>query len=114
MAEQSATSANAPAHSPALTHQSDHYPARFTRRVPLRVKLLKTVTADPMPYPLCLDQESLALVVGQEVDVWVNSHGAVSACMPEGKNLGLKPDEFEVIAWHPVRDTSRLGTNGGW
>lgn len=89
-----------PADSSALTHQSELYPARFGGRVPLRVRLTKTVTADVMPYPLCLTQEQLAFLIGQEVPVWVNSHGAVAGIDAHGRCLGLKPDEFEVVQFH--------------
>ena len=33
-------------------------------------------------------------------EVHVNSHGAISARLSNGKNLGLKPYEFEIIEWH--------------
>jgi len=36
---------------------------------------------------------------GQEYHVLVNQNGAVTAITPEGE-LGLKPNEFEVTAWH--------------
>ena len=89
-----------PADSPALKHRSEIYPDRYGDRVPLRVRLTKTVTADVMPYPLCLTQEHLAFVVGQEVPVWVNSHGAVAGIDAHGRCLGLRPDEFEVVQYH--------------
>lgn len=93
-------SVKTPADSPALTRQSELYPSRYEGRVPSRVRLTKTVTADVMPYPLCLTQEHLAFVVGQEVPVWVNSHGAVAGIDSHGRCLGLKPDEFEVVTYH--------------
>lgn len=89
-----------PSDSPALRTQSELYPKRYAGRVPLRVRLTKTVTADVMPYPLCLSQDHLALVIGQEVPVWVNSHGAVTGIDSVGRGLGLKPDEFEVVKFH--------------
>jgi hypothetical protein len=89
-----------PEESPALSKQSELYPQRYEGRVPLRVRLTKTVTADVMPYPLCLTQDHLAMVIGQEVSVWVNSHGAVAGIDAEGRCLGLKPDEFEVVQFH--------------
>lgn len=89
-----------PTDSPALHAQSEHYPERYAGRVPLRVRLTKTVTADVMPYPLCLSQDHLAFVVGQEVPVWVNSHGAVAGIDGAGRCLGLKPHEFEVVQYH--------------
>lgn len=89
-----------PADSPALTSLSEIYPTRYEGRVPLRVRITKTVTADVMPYPLCLTQDCRAFVIGQEVPVWVNRHGAVAGIFPDGEMLGLKPDEFEVTNFH--------------
>ena len=34
-----------------------------------------------------------------------NKHGAVSAIMPNGKTLGLYPDEYEVVEWLPRSET---------
>jgi len=81
--------------SPALTKQSEHYPERFKGKVPYKVRMLKTVTSD-LPF---IVKPILWAYEGETYDVWVNSHGAVSAFLPEDL-LGLKPDEFEVIEWH--------------
>lgn len=81
--------------SPALQHRSKHYPERYNGRVPKRVRIDQTVKSD-----------QLAALFGQamiahpgEYDAWVNSHGAVAIILPNG-NLGVKPDEFEVVEWH--------------
>lgn len=84
--------------SPALAFQSEHYPAAWHGKVPKRVLMAKTVRPDfpanlTWPSDSCCDE-------GQEYEVLVNSHGAVSARLENGKNLGLKPYEFEVVEWH--------------
>ena len=85
---------------PALHKRSNSYP--FGDRVPCTVRMLKTVTADPMPIigfayikgdiPVCREN--------QIFPAWTNSHGAVAAVLPNGKHLGLRPAEFEVDTWH--------------
>lgn len=82
--------------SPALQFQSEHYPASWHGKVPKRVRMAKTVRPD---IPI---SESLGIAAKRqkEYEVWVNSHGAVSAICENGKRLGLRPYEFEVIEWH--------------
>jgi hypothetical protein len=85
---------------PALHKRSKSYP--FGERVPRTVRMLKTVTADPMP---CIGFAYIkgdvpVATVGQSYLVWTNSHGAVAAVLPNGKHLGLRPAEFEVDTWH--------------
>lgn len=87
---------------PALHKRSNSYP--FGDRVPRTVRMLKTVTADPMP---CIDLAYIkgdmpVATVGQSYPVWTNSHGAVAAVMLDGKHLGLRPAEFEVDTWHDL------------
>lgn len=87
---------------PALYKRSNSYP--FGERVPRTVRMLKTVTADPMPVigfayiqgdiPICPEN--------QIFPAWTNSHGAVAAVLPNGKHLGLRPAEFEVDTWHEL------------
>lgn len=38
----------------------------------------------------------------EEYECWTNSHGAVSGICANGRQLGVKPDEFEVVAWYRV------------
>lgn len=92
--------------SPALKWQSDRkgrfaYPANFRGRVPLKVKLAKTVTPDLMEFApiLGIKKDTIALKDG-EYYVWVNSYGAVSAILENGEHLGLLPSEFDVTEWH--------------
>lgn len=74
------------------------WPARFGDKVPLKVLMKETVTSDiPMVLP---SVPGLLCIQGNEYHVWVNSYGAVSAILPNGKLLGLKPREFEVTEWH--------------
>jgi hypothetical protein len=39
------------------------------------------------------------LRAGEEYECWTNSHGAVTGICANGQRLGVKPDEFEVVAW---------------
>jgi hypothetical protein len=83
-----------PDDSPALKHQSPHYPKRWGGKVPRRVLMTKTARSDiPLPRPL-------VATAGKEYDCWVNSHGAVAVIVGPYDSLGVKPDEFEVVAWH--------------
>jgi hypothetical protein len=85
--------------SPALAWQSDkpnfEYPANFRGRIPLKVKLAKTVTPD-IPFVL----SGTIAIKDEEYFVYVNSYGAVSAILPNGEKLGLRPAEFDVTEWH--------------
>ena len=64
---------------------------------PLWVVMLTQVRPDfwtePGPIPVCN--------IGQQYKVRCNRLGAVTAITSYGE-LGLKPDEFEVIAWEPL------------
>jgi hypothetical protein len=92
--------------SPALKWQSNRkgrsaYPANYRGKVPLKVKLAKTVKPDLMEFApiLGITKDTIALK-DNEYYVWVNSYGAVSAILKNGKHLGLIPSEFDVVAWH--------------
>jgi hypothetical protein len=74
------------------------YPERWQRKVPLKVKMNYTVVPD-LPF-LMPTADGTICIGGNEYYVWVNSYGAVSAILPNGERLGLKPDEFEVIEFH--------------
>lgn len=86
---------------PALHFQSEDYPKRFSRKVPKRVRMETTVFPD---FPICLLENYRGMVAkrGEEYPCCTNSHGAVSAVLPDGRELGLKPDEFIVIEWYGV------------
>ncbi|WP_256583292.1 hypothetical protein [Pseudomonas sp. SWI44] len=85
---------------PALHKRSSSYP--FGDRVPRTVRMLKTVTADPMPGIglAYIKGDAPVAKAGQIYPVWTNSHGAVTAAMEDGTRLGLRPAEFEVESWH--------------
>lgn len=99
--------------SPALKHQSNEpgrscYPANFRGRVPLKVKLAKTVAPDLLEYAPILDIKADTVALkDQEYYVWVNSQGAVLAILENGEKLGLLPSEFDVIDWHDSAITSK-------
>ncbi|WP_095193333.1 DUF4406 domain-containing protein [Pseudomonas sp. Irchel 3A7] len=95
---------------PALHKRSNSYP--FGDRVPRTVRMLKTVTADPMPgIGLAYIKGDIPVVKKDSIHrVWTNSHGAVAAVMPDGRHLGLRNAEFEVDTWHELspESTSRV------
>lgn len=65
----------------------------------------KEIIAKTLESPALKEQskkKGLLCIQGNEYYVWVNSYGAVSAILPNGEQLGLKPDEFEVIEWHQI------------
>lgn len=92
--------------SPALVNRSTEerkfaYPERWQGKVPLKVRTTRTITSDlPMFFPESAD---LIAVANNEYFVNVNIYGFVSAILPDGRHLGLKPNEFEVIEFHPEK-----------
>lgn len=85
-----------PLESPALVEKLVGYP--FGREVPLEIRMLTTVESD---IPFFVSSSRRMAVFGKVYPCWVNSFGAVAAILPNGDVLGVKPDEFEVVAWHP-------------
>jgi hypothetical protein len=79
---------------PALKEKSQHYPKRWNGRTPKTIRMLRTVRSD-MPFG---DRVGPA-ESGKEYPAYTNSHGAVCAVFPDGKKLGVKPHEFEVVEW---------------
>lgn len=84
--------------SPALKYQETKklkflYPPKYEGKVPLKVLVNKRVYS-------ALGTPGVACAPGEEYYAWVNSYGAVSAIMSNGKTLGLVPSEFEVVKWH--------------
>jgi len=86
--------------SPALFYQSDNYPPIWRGRVPLRVRMAKTVRPD---WPGVGCSAALEATKDEKYFAWVNSHGALTAII-NGERLGLKPYEFEVIEWHSANN----------
>lgn len=79
-----------------------HYPARYQTKIPLKVKMVQTVMSDlPFFLPEAKESDYPVAVGGNEYYVSVNSYGAVTAIFDDGRQLGLKPGEFEVIEFHP-------------
>ncbi len=79
---------------------SVYYPARYGRKIPLRVKVLMDVKTDLLFFNIPGNPE-MEVKRGTEYYVMVNSYGAVTALFEDGTGLGLKPGEFEVIEFHP-------------
>ncbi|TCV51354.1 DUF4406 domain-containing protein [Pseudomonas sp. 460] len=97
---------------PALHHRGKGYP--FGERVPRSVRMVKTVTADPMPVIgfAYITGAVPTAVISQTFNAWTNSQGAVAAVMPDGQRLGLKPGEFEVSSWHDASPQKLIYLSG--
>jgi hypothetical protein len=84
--------------SPALKSISENYPSNRYGKIPLKIKMSCTVKSD---LPMFIDKtQGLIAFEGQEYFVWCNSHGAMSAILPNGEKLGIRPSECEIIQWH--------------
>lgn len=89
--------------SPALIDRADDYPARFHDRVPLKIRMLRTVHSDIPALALrAFGQRPCKALRDQVYYAWTNSFGAVAAVFDDGEMLGVKPDEFEVVEWWPL------------
>lgn len=87
----------------AINHSS--YPVRFYGRVPKTIKMLETVKPDRIPGLGYLPgSNGMVALAGQDYPAWTNKYGAVSAIMADGRMLGVKPDEFEVIEFFPIKE----------
>lgn len=97
---------------PALHNRAAGYP--FGERVPRTVRMVKTVTADPMPVIgfTYITGAVPTAVISQTFRAWTNSHGAVAAVMPDGQRLGLKPGDFEVASWHDASPQKPIYLSG--
>lgn len=74
-------------------HIAKGYP--FGDKVPKTVRLKCRVRSDfPFLNPVVVAE------TGITYPAWTNSYGAVAAVFPDGRTLGLKPDEFEIVDWH--------------
>ncbi len=84
---------------PALHEQSGIYPKGWGKKVPKSVRMKRTVCPD---FPLSAFPENKGMVACQEEEYpcWTNSHGAVAVVFPDGRKLGVRPDEFEIIEWY--------------
>ena len=84
--------------SPALKSLSEIYPANRYGKVPLKIRMACTVTSD-LPF-FIQPKPNMIAYKDEEYFVWCNSHGAMSAILPNGEKLGIKPSECEIIEWH--------------
>lgn len=89
---------------PAMTVRRVDKGYPFGNQVPKRVRMTRTVMSDFLPGTTInvADGPPLVAVNSQTFDAWTNSYGAVAVYMPDGRKLGVKPDEFEVVEWHDV------------
>lgn len=81
---------------PALHFISDGYPPNFRGRVPRKIRMAKTVRPDWQ----MAHQSGVVLEMDREYYAWTNSNGAVCGICDNGKRLGVKPFEYDVIEWH--------------
>lgn len=72
----------------------------FGDRVPKTIQLLRDVSTDVIPGGGYITDRPLFADGGKTYPAWTNKYGAVAAVFPDGRNLGVKPDEFEVVEWH--------------
>lgn len=81
-----------------LVCAADYYRAGMEKRapkwVPARVKVASEVRGD---FPV----GHMTVVAAGDHDCHCNKWGAVSVAASNGKQLGLRPAEFEVLAWQP-------------
>ena len=79
-----------------LSNEAEYYRAaveqRMPRVVPARVRLSKHVRGD---FPI---GHTTVAEIG-DYDCQSNAWGALSVCAGNGKMLGIKPAEFDPIAW---------------
>ncbi len=87
--------------SPALRARKGGYPDRFCGKVPRLIRPRRTIRPD-LPF---LAQPGCVARAENVYLAWTNSYGAVAAVIPGG-NLGLKPDEFEVVEWADLSKTT--------
>ena len=80
---------------PALRERLHEKGYPFGENVPLSICMKRTVGAD---FPMLADTKEKAKR-DMWYPAWTNSYGAVSVMLPDGKLLGVKPDEFEVVEW---------------
>jgi hypothetical protein len=84
----------------ALKHRSEHWPKRFGNSIPMLIRMNFTVRPD---FPALLEEskyQGCVLTGGEVYHTTVNSHGAVCGICDNGQELGVKPDEFEVVEWY--------------
>jgi hypothetical protein len=88
-------------------HIDKGYP--FGDRVPSKIRMLRTVTSD---VPFQREGDVLVAVGSTVHNAWTNSYGAVAAVLPDGRKLGVKPGEFEVVEW--LTPKVSMNAQGEW
>lgn len=82
-------------HGPAVNDRKLDKGYPFGDKYPTTIRVKKYVRSDFA----FLESSPAHAKAGQELPAWTNSYGAVSAILPDGRMLGLYPNEFEVIEW---------------
>lgn len=85
-----------PNQSPAIVYKSRLYPVQFNRRVPRSVKTLTSIRSPYIPG----DPSPTIVPEGVVCKCWVSSNGDVVALLKTGREIELKPEDFEVITYH--------------
>lgn len=88
---------------PALDTKSLDYPVRFGGKTPKIIRMLQCVEPDRIPgLGMLPDCRGMIAEFQCLYPAWTNSYGAVSAILDDGRKLGVRPDEFEVVEyWEP-------------
>lgn len=94
-----------------VRHIAKGYP--FGDKVPKTVRLTKFTMTDFLPGIGFISAEPLVAHRGSILPAWTNSYGAVAAVYPNGKTLGLKPDEFEVVEWYSGDEMTTAADRSG-
>lgn len=96
---------------PALHKRSNSYP--FGHRVPRSVRMLKTVTADPMPVIgfAYIKGDVPVATVGQSYLVWTNSHGAGFMAANNGVCENCDAAKSQGEPSHEIPGTSGMRLN---
>ena len=89
---------------PAISARSTRYP--FGDRIPMRLEMRRTVSADPKPLMGFQRKGRLGVtpiaVIAQRFDCWTSSDGDVSAILADGGLLPLQPHQFTVLTWREL------------
>jgi len=76
---------------------SEHWPATYRGRIPVRVRMAKDLGPD-MWTILCRNTPRIWVKKDDELTVTCNQHGAMSVKTPLG-SLGVRPLECDIIEW---------------
>lgn len=62
----------------------------------IKIRMIQTTRPD-LPFIPRPDEQGMILYEGKEYDAVTNPHGAISGICENGKQLGIRPKEFEFI-----------------